>query len=342
MAGDRQREGELAVIDAHVAADSWGTAAALVARLAVSGALVAYLSAAGSRPAGAQEQPLPVPRPRAQNPSPMVEHTRAHERLPADAPPGRRFSVETGLARAVDVFLPEGVSPLERLRLLVHFHGAGPVVMHAAARSKMPTLAVVVHLGAGSSVYEQPFRDSETWDRLLGAVRAAFTQQFGATPTIARIDVSAFSAGYGAVRALARVERPRARFDGVLLLDGLHADYLPDGRVLAEGGALDAEDLAPFVGLARRAVTSELTLVVTHSEIFPGTFASTTETIDHLLAALGLARRPVLTWGPVGMQQLSEAGAGRFRVLGFAGNTAPDHVDHLHGLPTFLDLLSAR
>jgi hypothetical protein len=36
------------------------------------------------------------------------------------------------------------------------------------------------------------------------------------------------------------------------------------------------------------------------------------------------------------MQQLSEARSGRFALLGFAGNSAPDHIDHLHGMPEFL------
>ena len=36
------------------------------------------------------------------------------------------------------------------------------------------------------------------------------------------------------------------------------------------------------------------------------------------------------------MQQLSRAGAGKFLILGFAGNSAPDHVDHLHALGEWL------
>jgi hypothetical protein len=39
------------------------------------------------------------------------------------------------------------------------------------------------------------------------------------------------------------------------------------------------------------------------------------------------------------MQQLSQARRHHFEVLGFAGNTAPDHVDHLHGLFYFLNEL---
>ena len=77
-------------------------------------------------------------------------------------------------------------------------------------------------------------------------------------------------------------------------------------------------------------------MIVTHSEVFPGTYASTTETADFLLRQLGLARRTVLRWGPMGMQQTSEVRRGRFRLLGYAGNSAPDHVDQFHALPDLL------
>jgi hypothetical protein len=39
------------------------------------------------------------------------------------------------------------------------------------------------------------------------------------------------------------------------------------------------------------------------------------------------------------MQQLSEVKNGNFQILGFAGNTAPDHIDHFHGLFYFLENL---
>jgi hypothetical protein len=79
--------------------------------------------------------------------------------------------------------------------------------------------------------------------------------------------------------------------------------------------------------------------LLTHSEIFPGTYASTTETADFLLKQLGVKRRPILKWGPMGLQQLSEARRGKFLLMGYAGNSAPDHVDQLHSLPAWLKLL---
>ena len=75
---------------------------------------------------------------------------------------------------------------------------------------------------------------------------------------------------------------------------------------------------------------------MTHSEIFPGTFASTTETADYLLGQLNLRRRATAKWGPMQTQQLSEVRAGKFLLIGYAGNSAPDHVDQLHSLPEYL------
>jgi hypothetical protein len=164
----------------------------------------------------------------------------------------------------------------------------------------------------------------------------------GKPARVGRITLVGFSAGHGAVRAILREPRHFARVDAVLLLDGMHTSYVPEGRVLAEGGTLDTTNLAAFAEFARAAVRGEKRFVVTHSEIFPGTFASTTETADWLLTALGLTRVPVLRWGPRGMQQLSEVRAGRFELLGFAGNSAPDHVDHLHAMPELLNRMLRR
>jgi hypothetical protein len=127
----------------------------------------------------------------------------------------------------------------------------------------------------------------------------------------------------------------------VLLLDGLHVSYIPERTPVASGGVLDTVRLAPFIDYARKAAAdpSTVRMVVTHSEIFPGTFASTTETADNLLDGLGIRRTPVLEWGPGGMQLLSTARKGGFLLLGFAGNAAPDHVDHYHGMGAFLERL---
>jgi hypothetical protein len=306
------------------------------ARAFLATCTVAAAIHAGARPAPAQHAPGG---PLAQFPSPMVDTTRPHPRLSPDPPPGHRLSVEAGLPRPIEVFLPAAVDPRQPLRVLVHFHGAAHVSMHAAAGSAVPTLAIAVHLGAGASAYEVPFSAAGTLRRVVDAARTAVARHLERELQVATVHLSAFSAGYGAVRAIARSPSELSLVDAVLLLDGLHASYEPERQVLAEGGRIAPAHLEPFVEVARRAAAGGIGFTVTHSEVFPGTFASTTEMTDALLAATGTHRRAVLTAGPLGMQQLSDTRAGRFRVLGFAGNSAPDHLDHLHALPSWLDVL---
>ena len=88
-----------------------------------------------------------------------------------------------------------------------------------------------------------------------------------------------------------------------------------------------------------RLSNSRKNFLFTHSEIFPGTYASTTESADYLIAKIGIKNEAVLKWGPLGMQQLGDARLNNCRIMGFAGNTAPDHIDHLHALYYFLNIL---
>jgi hypothetical protein len=99
---------------------------------------------------------IPAPAPR--NPSPMVETTRRHDRVPNARPRGVRLDVDAGLERAVEVFVPDGVDPAVSPRLLVHFHGASYVAEQAVAAQTEPYVLAVVNLGAGSGRYERPFR----------------------------------------------------------------------------------------------------------------------------------------------------------------------------------------
>lgn len=292
-------------------------------------------------PVPAPKAPAVAPAPSAQNPSPMVETARKHDRIQPAPATGIAFKIDSVLSRSVDVFIPEMSSSAEteERRLLVHLFSAAFVPMRAVADADKPYVLALVNMGGGSSAYERPFSDTTAWPRLLQRIRDETASRSAGKVRIGKIVVSAFSAGYGGVRALLGNDQSAAEIDAIILLDGLHTSYIPERKVLSDGGALDSAKLVPFLRYARRAVATETRLVITHSEIFPGTFASTTETTDWLISAVGLKRTPVLAWGPVGMQQISEVRAGGLLVLGYAGNTGPDHIDHLHGLPWFLKLI---
>ena len=277
----------------------------------------------------------------AQNPSPMIEATRAHERLTQKDLGGATRSFVGPSGKPVELWIPGDLKTRDVFDLVVHFHGVAWLVEQAVARQRN-TVAAVVNLGVGSGAYDRAFADAAVFDSLVASTIREVSAVTGRAARVGRLTLVGYSAGHGAVRAILREPRHFQRVDAVLLLDGMHTSYLPEGTVLERGGTLDTTNLAAFAAFARAAERDEKRFLVTHSEIFPGTFASTTETADWLLRALGLRRTPVLRWGPRGMQQLSEVRAGRFELLGFAGNSAPDHVDQLQAMPEMLARLLAR
>lgn len=270
---------------------------------------------------------LPVFAQQSQNPSPMVEHTRAHPRLAQATPDGRREKLELGT-----LFLPAKLKLKSSVPLFIHFHG-GTWLPEVAAAKVGKTAVISIQIGSGSGAYAKPFADAQLFSRLIAEAEAKAGVKF--TP----ISLTGWSAGYGSIREILKVPEHYARVDGVLLIDGLHTGYVGE-KPGPQESQLETDKLEVFLKFARDAVAGRKRMIVTHSEIFPGTFASTTETTDWLLGQLGLKRKPVVKWGPMQTQQLSEVRAGKFLLIGYAGNTAPDHVDQLHSLPEYLKWLN--
>ncbi|HEX4949833.1 MAG TPA: hypothetical protein VFZ34_24420 [Blastocatellia bacterium] len=257
-----------------------------------------------------------------QNPSPMVEHTRAHPRLKENHLPGRRETLELGT-----LFIPAKLKLKATTPLLIHFHGGTWLPEVAAAR--VNTAVISIQIGAGSGVYARAFAEANRLAKLLQEAEAKMGVKF------APLTLCGWSAGYGAIREILKVPDNYARVDRVLLIDGLHTGYV-GAKPGPQESQLEKEGLQIFLQFARDAIAGKKRLLITHSEIFPGTFASTTETADWLLQQLGLKRKAVVRWGPMQTQQLSVVKQGGFHLVGFAGNSAPDHVDQLHSLPEYL------
>jgi hypothetical protein len=239
--------------------------------------------------------------------------TREHARVEEQQVPGRRFTVSLGT-----LMLPLQGQPA---MIIIHFHSS-PWLVELSAQKKFPAAAVLtVNLGAGSDVYREPFMDPARFSKLVEEAEAA-----AGGPKFRTIILSSFSAGYGAVREILRDKSNWPRIASVILADSMYSEY---GK--------EAEDLGPFLAY----IQGGKRLVMTHSEVYPGTYESTFEAADWLLEKMGSKRKAVLKWGPVGMQQLSEASRGGFFVLGFAGNTGDDHIDHLYGLERWYSLALA-
>lgn len=275
-----------------------------------------------------------------QNPSPMQENIRAHERITKKEFKGINFFIENVLSKKVEVFIPEKNLNEKNFNLLIHFNGAGFVVKYAAENYNKNIISAAVNLGAGSKVYYDEFNDVSLFRKLIDSIKINCEKKLNKNITFDRIILSGFSAGYGAIKHL--LNDYYNEINSILLLDGLHAGYIPEGKVLFEGGKIDSSALENFIKFAKDASESKKSkrFLFTHSEIFPGTYVSTTEAADFIIKKLDLKMNPVLKWGPLGMQLLGEIKKNNFEILAFAGNTAPDHIDHLHGLFYFLNMLS--
>lgn len=271
-----------------------------------------------------------------QNPSPMTDTTRPHPRIEKVEVPGRR--TELASLKGAVLFAGPKVRADRPVPLIIHFHGVSWLMEYHIAKHFPKAALITVNLGSGSRVYGEPFGRMEMFQELIDEAGSKLDAKKGWSS----ITLVGFSAGYGAIRAILRHDVNFQKVDNVLLLDGIHASYVPEGKRLADGGVIKADDLDSYVKFASEAVAGNKKFMISHSEIFPGTYASTTECVDYLLTTLGLKRKAKLKDGPVGMQQVSEVDAKNFHIRGYAGNTGADHGDQLQAMPEWLKLLKIK
>jgi hypothetical protein len=240
------------------------------------------------------------------------------------------------------VYLPNGCRTVSRpFDLLVHFHGAPTALEPAFERSDIDGVLVILNLGIGSGRYDEAFRYPGSFDAMLTRTASVLQELCpNAVSTPARIALSAWSAGYGAVFRILDHEKDAKRVDAVLLADGLHANFELGGE---SEHRIEVEQMAPFVTFADEAVAGKKLFAITHSSILTP-YASTTQTTDFLLAQENVERVPANVPPPrPGMLPLTRGDAGNFHVMGFAGDNEQAHCDHLHAFAdTLLPYLKQR
>ncbi|MGB9625066.1 MAG: hypothetical protein ACPMAQ_09410 [Phycisphaerae bacterium] len=302
--------------------------------------IVALASCAGtSEKLAAKVEPPPTETPgkqpatRAARPAPVaVAMAPASSTQPV--PAGARIRLQTVGEVFVPADLPRG---LERVDLVVHFHGAPSVVEREFAAARLRAVLVTVNYGGLSARYEKPFSDPKLFGAVLDEALAGVKERGLVAPTATwrRVCVSSFSAGFGAVRAILKVPAYFDRIDALYLADTLYAGYVGEGA----GRKVDAEDVKDFCRFAAEAAAGRKTLLVTHSYLEPGRYAGTQETADNLIAAAGTQRRAVNERGPAAMRILSRADKGQFHLWGCEGKTGEDHMGHLRNMRFWYPML---
>ncbi|WP_437297564.1 hypothetical protein [Sorangium sp. So ce426] len=248
-------------------------------------------------------------------------------------------SIRGGVLFTPDTFRPTGSS----YDLLLHFHGNTQLVRESAEVAGLNAAVAVINLGIGSGAYEDFYATPGVYESLLADIDRALAQRGLPTPRLRRVALSSWSAGYGAVAKILELRRGAEPLDAILVTDGIHCGFVPE-----QPSGLNRLQLASFARAAQRAASEELLFTITHSEIDPITYASSTATASYLLdAAAGrhVERSPASDAPPhlrlraaegavskkleKQMIPTTEASVGELHVRGFRGNTPEHHMAHL-------------
>jgi hypothetical protein len=287
-------------------------------------------------PAAASMAHLPqLPRP-ALTPAPSASV------LPASTGPRADASLRRDgytLAGAGALFVPASFHSADgAYDLLVHFHGNAELVAESVAAAHLDALVLVINVGTGSAPYEQRYALPAMLDFDLGRAEEAIVGRGLQGAHLRRLALSAWSAGYGAIRSILSRPEDFSRVDAVLLADGLHADFTDEST-----REIEMSRLEPFVRFAEAAVRGEKLFTMTHSAINEFHYATTTETADAVLRAVGgyrEARADSPPWPemplarhvmkePRWLEQVSDARRGLLHVRGYRGYREDDHIAHL-------------
>ncbi|MFN4111497.1 MAG: hypothetical protein ACK4G1_04435 [Ignavibacteria bacterium] len=220
------------------------------------------------------------------------------------------------------------------INLFVHLHGKASVVQSAFLKSNIDGFLITIHLGMFSGSYRKAFSDSNFFETILNETlnKLKDETEFEVFNKELKIFLASFSAGYGGIREILNYEKYYNMINGILLLDGLHTDYIETEK----GKYVNPIQMNNFLRFARDAVVFKKQFIITHSEIIPEGYSSTTETAQYLLDSTGTEKIFAERVFDDSFIQKCYAFNGNFRVFGFYGDKAQDHMRHLYNIDKFL------
>jgi hypothetical protein len=245
------------------------------------------------------------------------------------------------------LMLPESFvpSPDGSYDLVIHFHGNRLIVEESVAYAGLNAAVATVNLGISSTPYRDAFRVPKAFESLLAEIQAGMRQRGVPSPRLARVALTSWSAGFGAIESiLEHRKRPAGAdpLDAIIAVDGIHATFVDfDPR------RLRARTIEAFTRAAQAAARGELLVSMTHSQIDPISYCSAKRSqlfiLDQLETpatraavlpapphlSLPSARNAVYEGKEKRMVPLLDARIGDLRVQGFEGHTAEHHTAHL-------------
>src|SRR5690606_18969948 len=122
-------------------------------------------------------------------------------------PEAATIPIDIGTSGTVSLHIPANykVPASGNVELSVHFHGATWFAIQEHMRRGNGDPIVAVELGQGSNVYRIPFEDRDRFALLLKRVEEALRERGVPEGThVSAVNITSFSAGYGAVREIVK------------------------------------------------------------------------------------------------------------------------------------------
>jgi hypothetical protein len=253
------------------------------------------------------------------------------EQIPG--PAGSHEVVEDG-ALKFTLFVPKGLQVARDVQLTIHFHTVDWHVIQEHSTRGLKGPLVVFNNGQGSSVYREPFLDKGRFSRWLQlTLERLRAKGWPADARVSAVDISSFSAGYGAVRELAKQSDALALLRRVVLCDSLYGS-LEEGSPVRRPAKEHVEVWKP---LAEAAARGQKTFVITVSEVPTETYAASLECARAIADALGLSVSPVEPSACAAARDpdfplKARADKGHLHIWFYGGSDAQAHLTHARHL----------
>jgi hypothetical protein len=254
---------------------------------------------------------------------------------PATMPAGQLIDIDDNGVKFL-LFLPRFFAPPPNrdLVLTAHFHGATWFVIQEHLRRGLDGPLLCAALGEGSSVYRKPFEDRQRFARLIRRVEIEMNRRFPLPQgwTVRAIDISSFSAGYGAVREIVKSPEHVRIIRRIVLADSMYASY--EGEETAHPTSLPArQHIEPWLAFVKEAAAGNKTFVLTYSQVPTQNYANSALCAHALCDAIGVPMEKVMpgslpaTLDPQFPLQ-TRADMRGFHVWGYGGSDAQAHLTH--------------
>jgi hypothetical protein len=230
---------------------------------------------------------------------------------------------------------PKELPDPDSFDVIFHFH-AGKFAQKEYCAESNGAVLVSLNYGAGTEPYAKAFNDPKRFGAMVDEVLALMRARTGNPKlVIHRTSLFAWSAGYASIGRIL-TQGYYDRIDTVVLLDGLHTNYLNKipKRVIKLGlpypHHVDVNGLGTFIRFAQDAAAGKKEFVFTHSSIVPPGYASTTETATELINIVKAQKVEEQVPAIRNLTRYYHADVGNFHIRGFTGTTKEAHIAHVH------------